>query len=102
MYQKFFIVILFMALFGLMLNYYYIKYLEKKHPKIWEELGEPSGLFINAIKTDMNVVKHLFKKEYCLTNDKTLHKFAFVFNVYIAVYILIFSVFMIYFALSLF
>lgn len=87
------------AIFGMFLTHKFYAILKEKHNEKWQELGSPSLIKNNSVKTCLAAWSFLRKKEYLKTHDPSLIKLSQVLYSFSIIYIIFFLVVVILFIL---
>ena len=90
-------ILVFTAIFGIVLNYKFLSLLKERHFEKWKELGSPSLGMNNSIKNNVVILAFLKNKEYIKINDSELTKSAKILWNYSIFYLIFFVVVIILF-----
>ena len=69
-------ILIFAAIFGIVLNYKFLSLLKERHFEKWKELGSPSLAMNNSAGNNLAVLKFLKNREYIKLSDTKLTKIA--------------------------
>ena len=90
-----------MVVFGLYLHNKFLVLLRRRHPEVWEKLGSPTLFLNNSIKSNLRTLAFLKNRQYVELNDSQLTKLSkFLWN-YNRIYLVVFVVALVIFALNL-
>ena len=78
------------AIVGIVLNFKFHALLRKRYPEKWKELGAPTLVFNNSLKSTLQIFKFLKNKEYVRLNDAEFTKIASIFWYYNIAYLVLF------------
>jgi hypothetical protein len=67
---------------GLALHFYFVHQLRKRHPRVWESMGQPSVFWSNTMGTRFEVWRFLWKKEYQDLGDSQFTRLADLLRIY--------------------
>lgn len=95
-------VVLFLAgIVGIVLHYKFLVLLKEEHFEKWKELGSPTLLKNNSIKTNLAIFSFLKNKKYLEMNDPKLIKISMFLWNYSVIYLIFFIVALFIFAIGL-
>ena len=72
--------------------HFFLRYLRVHHVSTWQNLGSPTLVMNNTIRSGLSVMRWLWKKEYLALEDPHLTRFAQAMIVYQVLYFVLFIV----------
>lgn len=93
---------------GVGLHFLFLSRLRSRHPKVWEDLGQPNpfalgpptALTNHTVKTDFAVLRYLFRKEYRALGDSDITGVADILRIYSIAYFVYFAGTVIFFLVA--